>query len=143
LTGGIGALRLALSASKAQPCANMEHTSLAQDIVRVLLTGVSVIIVSKLLPGMTVRSYGSALFFAFVVGVLNAIAWHFLAPLTVTFSVLTLGLGALVINAILFMIADAVVEGVELSGFFTAMFASLGVTLVNWVMHLFFGKWAP
>lgn len=121
----------------------MQHSSLLQSIVHLLLTAVSVLLVSKILPGIRVKSYGSAVFFAFVVGILNAIAWTFLSPLTVTFSVLTLGLGALVINAILFMIADAVVSGVELSGFFTAMFASLGVTVINWVMHLFLGKWAP
>jgi putative membrane protein len=121
----------------------MQHSALAQFVVRLLLTGVSVLIVGKLLPGVRVKSYGSAVFFAFVVGILNAIAWTLLAPLTVTFSILTLGIGAIVINTVLFMIADAVVEGVAFAGFFTAMFASFGVTVINWVMGLFFGKWAP
>jgi putative membrane protein len=111
-----------------------QHQSLAMSIVHLLLTGVSVLVVGKLLPGVRVKSYGSALLFALVVGVLNAIAWTFLAPLTVTFSVLTLGLGALVINGILFMIADAVVPGVQISGCFTAALASVGVTAVNWVI---------
>jgi putative membrane protein len=128
----------------AQPCGHMQtHHSLAQSIAHVLLTGVSVLIVSKLLPGVKVKSYGSAVLFALVVGILNAIAWTFLAPLTWSFTVLTLGLGALVINGVLFMIADAAVPGVQISGCLTAAFASLGVTAINWVMHFFLGKWAP
>jgi len=122
----------------------MHHpSSLVVGIVHLLLTGVSVLIVGKLLPGVRVKSYGSAVFFAFVVGVLNAIAWTILAPLTITFSILTLGLGVLVINGLLFLIADKVVAGVEISGCVTAALASVGVTVINWLMHLFLGSWAP
>src|SRR5689334_9482510 len=118
----------------------MSHSSLTVSIVHLLLTGVSVLIVGMLLPGVRVKSYGSALMFAFVVGLLNAIAWTLFAPLTITFSILTLGVGALVINGALFMIADKVVKGVEISGCLTAVLASIGVTMVNWAMHLFVGK---
>jgi putative membrane protein len=111
-------------------------------IAHLLLTGVRVFIVAKLMPGARVTSYGSAVFFAFVVAVLNAIAWHFLAPLTVTFSVLTLGLGVLVVNGILFLMAGRV-AGVEFSGCITAALASVGVTLINWGMHFVVGHWAP
>jgi putative membrane protein len=122
----------------------MHHqSSLVVGIVHLLLTGVSVLIVGRLLPGVRVKSYGSAVFFALVVGVLNAIAWTILAPLTITFSILTLGLGVLVINGLLFLIADKVVAGVEISGCVTAALASVGVTVINWVMHLFLGNWAP
>jgi putative membrane protein len=121
----------------------MHTSSLVLSIVHLLLTGVSVLIVAKLLPGITVKSYGSALAFAFVVGILNAIAWSVLAPLTIAFSVVTLGIGALVINGILFLIAGRVVKGVEISGCVTAAIASLGVTLVNAGMRHFLGQWGP
>ena len=121
----------------------MKHSSLVVAIVHLLLTGLSVLLVGKVLPGVRVKSFGSAVAFAFVVGILNAIAWTLLAPLSITFSVLTLGLGALVINGVLFLIADAVIAGVEISGCFTAALASLGVTFFNWVMHFVLGHWAP
>ena len=121
----------------------MHNSPLVVAIVHLLLTGVSVLLVGKLLPGVRVKSFGSAVAFAFVVGILNAIAWVVLAPLSITFSVLTLGLGALIINGVLFLIADAVVPGVEISGCFTAALASLGVTFFNWAMHLIVGHWAP
>jgi putative membrane protein len=112
-------------------------------IVHLLLTAVSVMLVSKVLPGIRVRSYGSAVGFAFVVAILNAIAWFFLAPLTIPFAIITLGIGILVVNAFVFLLADKMIEGVEIDGFGTALLASLGVSFVNWTMHLFFGKWAP
>jgi putative membrane protein len=121
----------------------LQHQSLAMSIVHVLLTGVSVLLVGKILPGVTVKSYGSAVLFAFIVGILDVIAWTFLAPLTVSFSVLTLGVGLFVINGLLFMIADAAVPGVQISGCLTAALASVGVTVINWVMRLFLDKWAP
>jgi len=120
----------------------MDH-SLTTIIVRLLLTGLSVLIVAKLLPGIRVKSYGSAVTFAFVVGILNALAWKVFAPLTFTFAFLTLGVGALIVNGVLFLIAVAIDNGVELSGCFTAELASMGVTFVNWLMQFVVGKWAP
>ena len=108
-----------------------------------LLTGVSVLVVGAVLPGVKVKSYGAAVGFAIVAGVLNAIAWHFLAPLSFAFAILTLGIGALVINGLLFVIAGKIVPGVEISGCITAAIASLGVTFVNWLMRLVIGGWAP
>ncbi|HEX7601786.1 MAG TPA: phage holin family protein, partial [Polyangiaceae bacterium] len=84
-----------------------------------------------------------AVLFALVVAIFNAIAWTLLAPLSWGFAILTLGLGALVINGILFLLASKVVEGVQISGCVTAAFASLGVSIVNWAMHLVVGRWAP
>jgi putative membrane protein len=105
-----------------------------------LVSGVSVFIVAKLMPGMRAKGFGSALAFAFTIAVLNAIAWHFLAPLTITLSVLTLGIGALVINGILFLIAGKI-SGVEFSGCMVAALASLFVTLVNWGIEYALAGW--
>jgi putative membrane protein len=121
----------------------MAHSPLLLALVHLLITGLSVFIVAKVLPGITVKSYGSAVWFAFVVAILNAIAWRLLAPFSVTFSVLTLGFGILIINGILFLIAGRLSKGVEISGCFTAALASVGVTVMNWAMHFVFGKWAP
>jgi putative membrane protein len=103
--------------------------------VRTLIDGFGVFLVAKLLPGITVKGYFSAVVFALVVGIFNAIAWHFFAPLTLTFAVLTLGVGALVVNGLLFLLAGKVVKGVEISGCFTAAIASVCVTVVNWMIH--------
>lgn len=107
---------------------------IAQFVLRLLLTGVSVLVVGAILPGIKVKSYGSAVWFALAIGVLNAIAWYLLAPLTWTFAVLTLGLGILVVNTIVFLLAGRVVSGVSISGWFTALLGSLGVSVCNWII---------
>jgi putative membrane protein len=117
--------------------------TLLQPIVHVLLSGLSVFVVARLLPGIRVTSYRSAVFFAFVVGLFNALAWHYLALFTWPFAFLTFGIGYLVVNGLLFLLASRVVRGVEISGCITAAIASVGVSALNWAMHLFLGHWAP
>ena len=120
----------------------MHKIPLLVPIVHLLLTGVSVVIVAHVLPGIRVASYFAAVKFAFVVAILNAILW---GPLAHVFSFVTLGLGALILNGFIFLIAGAVVRGVRISGCLTGAIASVGVWLVNQAMHVFLGlgHWAP
>ena len=89
-------------------------------LVHLLLSGVSVYVVAALMPGIKAKSFGSAIAFAFVVGILNAIFWTVLSPVTIPFKYLTLGIGGLILNGIIFLIAAKIVNGVKISGCFTA-----------------------
>lgn len=109
------------------------------NIVRLLLefalSGVSVLIVSAVMPGMRVRSFFDAFGFAVVVALLNILAWKtFLAIFSVTFSVITLGIGFFIINGLIFLVAQKVVRGVEISGCFVASIAAVLVSLCNSVI---------
>jgi putative membrane protein len=117
--------------------ATMHKIPLFAPIVHLLLTGVSVLVVAHVLPGIQVRSYWSAVKFAFVAGLLNAVVWSMFRPLSVIFSVVTLGIGALILNGIIFLVAGAVVRGVRISGCVTGAIASIGVWLVNQILHSF------
>ena len=55
--------------------------------------------------GFSIDSLGDALLAGFVVGVANAVVWPALAFLVVPLSVLTLGLGAIVLNALFVLVA--------------------------------------
>ena len=88
--------------------------SLVVPLVHLLLTGVSVVVVAKILPGITVRSYKSAVVFALVVAILNALAW--MIPITWGVWLLTFGLGMFLINGLVFLIAGKLVDGVQISG---------------------------
>jgi putative membrane protein len=113
----------------------MKSPSLMQSLAQLLLSGASVLLVSKVLPGIRVRSYLSAVAFAFVAGILNTLAWQWLAVLTVPFSFLTLGLGVFVINGLLFLFAGSIIPGIEISGCVTASFASMAVTFTSWILR--------
>jgi putative membrane protein len=120
----------------------MHHTSILVPVVHLLLTAVSVVIVAHVLPGIYVRSYFSAVKFAIVVAILNAILW---GPLAHAFTWLTLGIGGLILNGVIFLIAGSLVGGVRISGCLTGALAAGGVWLVNQAMHIFLGlgRWAP
>ena len=104
---------------------------LVQFLARSALGGVSVLIVAAILPGMRVRGYFDAFAFAVVVGVLNALAFEVFGILTIPFSILTVGFGYVAINALIFLLAQKVVRGVEISGCVIAALAALLVGLVN------------
>jgi putative membrane protein len=119
----------------------MSQHHLIGAIVHLLLTGLSVYIVAAIFPGIKARSFGSALWFAFIVGLLNAILWTVFWPIAMPFKVLTLGLGGLVLNGLVFMLAGRITGGVQVSGCITGALASIGVTFLNGVLHgIFFGR---
>ena len=86
------------------------HHPIGLAIIHLLLTAVSVTIVSKVLPGISVRSYGASVKFSFVVAILNAIAWYLLAPLSWTFALVTLGIGVFIIDGFVFLLGSRIVS---------------------------------
>jgi putative membrane protein len=101
-------------------------------LLQFALSGVSVMIVAALLPGMRVRSFVDAFGFAVVVALLKVLAWKtFLAVFSVVFSVLTLGIGIAIINGLIFLFAQKIMRGVEISGCFIASIAAVLVSLLD------------
>lgn len=108
-------------------------------IVHCLLFALSFMITARIVPGIKIRSFGSAVMFAAVFAVLDSLLFGILAFFTLPLVILTLGLFLLVIRAGLFLLADKLVEGVEIDGFFPALLGSLltaGLnSLINWLIH--------
>ncbi len=103
-------------------------------LIHLLVTAVAVLIAARIVPGIRVKSFGSAVVFAFVLAVLNVILGKILIVLALPFVLLTLGLFLIVINGFLFWLADKVVEGVEIDGFGSAMLGSLVTSILSWAM---------
>lgn len=113
-------------------------------IITWLVTAVSLIIISRLNIGIYVDDLGRALVAALVIGLINAVIAPIAQLLAFPLTVLTLGLFALVVNALLFWLAAIVVKGFHLrSGFWSALIGSILLTLVNallfWVLGELFG----
>lgn len=110
---------------------------LAGLLLKFVLSGVSVLIVATFMPGMRARSFFDALAFAVVVAILNIVAWKIFALLTIPFSVLTLGIGYFIVNGLIFLGAQKLVRGIEISGCVVASIAALLVSIVNSaIVHL-------
>lgn len=112
---------------------------LLETLLHWVLAGVAVYLSAKLVPGFAVRSFGAAVLLALVLAVLNTVAWVVLAPLSIAFSILTLGLGILLINTVVFLLASRIVSGVEVTGFLPALLASIVVSLMKAATRLLVG----
>ena len=106
-------------------------------LIRWLVLTISIILTSYLLDGIVVRSFSSALFAALVLGILNALFRPILIVITLPINILTLGLFTFVINALLLKMVSGVVPGFYVLGFWSAVFGSLIISLVSWLLSSF------
>ncbi len=109
-------------------------------VLRWLITSLTILMLPSLVAGVTVRDFGAALAAAAVLGILNVIVKPLLIILTLPLTVLTLGLFLLFVNAIVFSFAGALVSGIHIASFGSAILASVIVSLVSWVTSSFGDK---
>ena len=95
---------------------------------------VSVIAATYVIPGVEVRSFFTALWVALFLGIVNALVRPVLILVTLPINILTLGLFTFVINAFLILLASWVVDGFRVSGFWAAMFFSIVLSLINYIL---------
>ena len=95
----------------------------------------AILIAAYIVPGVTVTPV-SALIAAVVLGALNLFIRPIIGILTLPITILTLGLFSLVIDALLVMLASAIVPGFLVAGFWTAFFFALALTVINWIFHV-------
>jgi putative membrane protein len=72
-----------------------------------------------------------------VLTLLNAILRPLLVLFTLPFIIVTMGLGILVINALLFLLVGHLVQGFVVAGFWSALGGSLVVSVTNWFASAF------
>ncbi|MDP3278409.1 MAG: phage holin family protein [Deltaproteobacteria bacterium] len=102
-----------------------------------LVSGLSVLLVAALLPGIRVRKYSDAVWFSIVVAALNVLAYKVLGIITIPMAVLSLGIFAFFLNGALFLVAKKIVKGIEIDGCLIASIAALLVSLVNAALQAF------
>ena len=99
--------------------------------VKWLLYAAALMFVAKVIGGIEVRSLGSALVAAAVIGLLNMLVRPVLVLLTLPVTVLTLGLFLLVINALVFWMAGSILAGFAVAGFGAALLGALVYSLLG------------
>jgi len=104
-------------------------------LLRWLLTALAVLLAAYILPGVSVGSFATALLVALVLSLLNTIVKPVLLILTLPITILTLGLFAFVLNALMVMLTSALVPGFFVRNFWWALLFSLIVSLVSSVAH--------
>ena len=106
-------------------------------ILKILLTALAVVILAKMLPGVNVDSYTTAIIVALVLGLLNFIVKPILIILTLPVTVLTLGLFLLIINALIILMADGLIDGFNVDTIWWALLFSLLLSILQSFFHSF------
>lgn len=112
------------------------YSSDMKIIVRWLLLAAALLLVAYLYPGVSVRSFGSAMIAALVLGLFNTLLRPVLVLLTLPVTLITLGLFLFVINALMFYFAAMVLDGFQVSGFVAALIGSVLYSLCAMVIDV-------
>lgn len=109
-------------------------------LIRWLVLTAAIMFASYIIEGIQVKSFFSALFAAAVLGILNAFFRPILIVLTLPINILSLGLFTFIINAMLLKIASGVISGFAVYGFWSAVFGSLLISVVSWILSSFISE---
>jgi uncharacterized membrane protein YvlD (DUF360 family) len=106
-----------------------------RPVLRILIIWViealALLALTLLLSGLRVEGLVTAFVAAAAIALLNALLWPLLSYILLPFAVLTLGLLALVLNGLIIWLAGQFVAGFYVDGLWTAIWAALGLTLIN------------
>ena len=101
-------------------------------LVTWLVTAVSLFIIAQLNIAIEIKSFSTALWAALIFGLINGLLGPIAYFLSFPFIILTLGLFALVVNALLFGLAASLVDGFRLkNGFISALIGSILLSILN------------
>ncbi len=100
-------------------------------ILEILLMGLAVFLGAKLVPGVTVDGYGSALAAAILIALANATIGFILRVMTFPINFLTLGLVSFIISVLMIILVDRLMTGFNTSGFLSAAILAIVVAIIK------------
>ncbi len=96
-----------------------------------LVTAIGLGLTTLIVPGIKIKSTTTLLIAAIVLGLINSSIRPVLWILTAPLSLLTFGLFALVINALMIMLASAIVPDFKVRGFGSALLGAIVMALIG------------
>mgnify|MGYP002624142646 CR=1 FL=1 len=104
-------------------------------LIRLFVNALALAAAAWLIDGIQMSGgFWDVLVVALVFGLLNAILKPVLLFLSLPFLIVTLGLFALVINAVMLLITANLLEDFAVSGFWTAVLGSIVISLVTMIL---------
>ncbi|HTX35585.1 MAG TPA: phage holin family protein [Bryobacteraceae bacterium] len=104
-----------------------------------VLSAAALWIVAQILPGLRLRDFGAAMLAVVIIAVVNATVGPVVKFFAFPFTLITLGLFLLVINAALLKLSSLFTPGFEVHGFLSALLGSVLITIFNSALrHLVF-----
>ncbi|HVW20158.1 MAG TPA: phage holin family protein [Opitutaceae bacterium] len=109
-------------------------SSFGQLLTRWIILAVGVVVATKLIPGIRCYDFGALIAVVLLLSLFNAILKPVLVLFTLPFILVTMGLGMVVINALLFLLVGRLVQGFYVAGFWSAVGGALVLSATNWIV---------
>ena len=103
-------------------------------IIHWLVSGLALLIVAQILPGIEVEGFGAALIAALVIGLVTATVGLILKIVLLPFILLSLGVIYFLINGLMLKLASEFVPGFRVVGCLPAVVGSILLTIVDFVL---------
>ncbi len=110
---------------------------LTEFLIHWAIMSLSLWVASYVFNGIKFSDKSSLLISALMLGFVNAVLRPILLILTFPLTLVTLGLFALVLNALMIMLVANLVKGFKLSGFWTAFFVGIFIALFSLFIEYF------
>lgn len=108
-------------------------------ILRTLITMLGLFLASVLIPGVSIVGTGAFILGAILLGLVNAFIRPVAFLLTLPLTIVTMGLFLFVLNAAMFGLVAAILDGFNVAGFWSAVFGSIIVSLTSVVSNWYIG----
>jgi putative membrane protein len=102
-----------------------------KHLIHWILSALTLLLLSRVVPGFHVRDLKTAIIAALVIGLLNATVGLLLKIVTFPITIITLGLFLLVINALMILLASRFVHGFHVVGLVPALFGAVALAVVG------------
>ena len=103
-------------------------------IIKLLITAVVVMFTAWILPGIQIKNFWSAIVVAIILALLNIFVKPVMVFLTIPLTIITFGLFLFVINALIILLAGAIVSGFKVMGFWWALAFSIIISLISYIL---------
>ena len=107
--------------------------------VRMLVSMMGLTLASLAVPGVEIEGFDTLLGAALLLGIANAIVRPILVVLTFPITIVTLGLFLFVVNASMLWLVASFLRDFHLSGFPSAIVASIVISLTSWFASWYVG----
>jgi putative membrane protein len=108
-------------------------------LLRLAVSALALWVAARLVPGVDIEGGWTLVFAAILLGIVNAVVRPLAVIFTLPLTLLTLGLFLFVVNAAMFALTAALLDGFRVSGFFAAVFGAIVVSIVSWLASSFIG----
>ncbi|SEN64841.1 putative membrane protein [bacterium A37T11] len=108
-------------------------------IIEIIVMGLAVWLSAKLLPGVEVSGFWSAIIAALLIALANATIGMILRILTFPVNFFTLGLMSFIITVLMVLLVSNIMSGFSVAGFWTAALFAIVLAVIKMIFGGIFG----